>query len=318
MSYVPKVTVLLPVYNTEKFVRQAIESILGQTFTDFELLIIDDASSDNTLRIVKLFSDPRIRIIENKQNLKLAKTLNIGLKEARGEYVARMDDDDIAISERFEKQIAYLDSQVDISLAGTAITFIDEDGEFGSSREVPQTSVGTAYELMYGNPIFHSSIMFRKSDIISIGGYDESFDYAQEYDLYIRLLESGYKVANINQVLMYFRKRLNSALSSPSSQSIIRQNSLKTSLRAMNFATNIDENEFERSKDLLIVKRPIRRFSFRFLIDCLSLHKRLLYRFIQGKKLSLKERHEIMKYYKWRKKIIWRRFLASRFSQSLS
>lgn len=117
----PSVTILMPVYNGERFLRQTIESILNQTFTDFEYLIIDDASTDTSRDIIRCFNDPRIRLVENVKNDGLIKTLNRGLALAQGEYIARQDQDDISHPTRIEKQFAFLNDNPEIVLLGTQI-----------------------------------------------------------------------------------------------------------------------------------------------------------------------------------------------------
>ena len=123
-----KATVLMPVYNAEKYVAEAIDSILNQTFNDFEFLIINDGSTDNSLDIIKSYDDPRITIINNETNLGLSHTLNKGIELARGEYIIRMDADDISLSIRLEKQIEFMDSNQHIGICGSWIQTFDKSG----------------------------------------------------------------------------------------------------------------------------------------------------------------------------------------------
>ena len=123
----PKVTVLMPVYNGEKYLNQAIDSILTQTFSDFEFLIIEDGSTDQSAEIIKSYSDSRIKLVCNDKNLKLAATLDKGLELSRGEYVARMDCDDISLRERLERQVEYLNSNNDICLVGSGFKLISDN-----------------------------------------------------------------------------------------------------------------------------------------------------------------------------------------------
>ena len=127
MSSSPRITVLMPVYNCELYIKEAIDSILNQSFSDFEFIIIDDASSDSTVSIIKAYDDPRIQLIVKQQNSGYTNSLNYGLSIAKGEYIARMDGDDISFSERFEKQIAFLDKNPDVVLCGTFFKIIGMD-----------------------------------------------------------------------------------------------------------------------------------------------------------------------------------------------
>lgn len=230
----PLVSVVMSVYNTEKFVHNAIESILNQTFTDFEFIIIDDASTDNTPQILHSFSKhPKIKIITNKKNIGLSKSLNKWLTAASGKYIARQDADDFSAEDRLEKQIAYLEYNTDVSLLGTGAVIIDNEGKELCIRHVltkPEHLLAKFTQLELTNPLFHGSIMFRKSDIREIGNYREGFRYAQDHDLYLRLCEQK-KIDNLDLPLYYWR--LN-----PSGVSIIKyREQQKFSQLALRFAT---------------------------------------------------------------------------------
>ena len=121
-----RISIIMPAYNAEKYIREAIESILNQTYTDFEFIIINDGSTDKTKEIIKSYSDPRIVYMENEENSGIVVTLNKGLKCAQGEYIARMDSDDISLPDRFEKQIAYMDKHKDVGVLGTSIIIFGE------------------------------------------------------------------------------------------------------------------------------------------------------------------------------------------------
>jgi len=201
----PKVTVLMAVYNGEEHLREAIESILGQAFRDFEFLIIDDASTDSTREIILSRADPRIRLLKNETNLGLTKSLNIGLKAATGEYVARMDADDVSLPERLERQAAYLDGNPGDALVGSLADVIGEDSQLISKPLGPAPNRGMIYvRLAFSNVMAHSSAMFRRSVVEKLGGYDESFPQSQDYDLWYRVSRScGVRILNL--VLLKWR-----------------------------------------------------------------------------------------------------------------
>lgn len=201
----PKVTVLMSIYNGERYLNEAVDSILTQTFTDFEFLIIDDASTDRTPEILRGYDDPRIRIVTNEENLGLTKSLNKGLTLARGEYIARMDADDISLPERFEQQIYFLEKNSDIGVLGAAVQYIDECGKPLQILKWPQKDTLIKWELCFMNPIAHPSAIIRRRLLTESGGYNEKITFAQDYDLWVRLSPETH-FANHRDVLLYLRK----------------------------------------------------------------------------------------------------------------
>lgn len=197
----PKITVLMPVYNCELYVGEAIESILNQTYTDFELLIIDDASTDTTASIVKNYVDNRIQLIEKPVNTGYTNSLNHGLNIAKGQYIARMDGDDICMPERFSKQVTYLDTHPETVLCATAFKVIGREVYFNS----PENHDAIKLAFLEGNCICHSSIMMRKEtlDAHSIN-YDKSKEPAEDYAMWIQLLFLG-KLYIFPEILVEYR-----------------------------------------------------------------------------------------------------------------
>ena len=138
----PRISVIMPAYNAEKYIREAIDSILAQTYTDFEFIIIDDASTDATASIVESYSDERIRFFRNEHNMGVANTLNRGLDLAVGEYIARMDSDDISLPERFAKQVEFMDTHTDVIVCGSnAIVFGDGINEYKTGVSLDNQSI---------------------------------------------------------------------------------------------------------------------------------------------------------------------------------
>ena len=202
MSTPIKVTVLMSVYNGEKFLREAIDSILIQSYPDFEFLIIDDSSTDRTPEIIRSYQDPRIKIIRNSENLGLTKSLNKGLSLAQGEYIARMDADDISYPNRLDEQIYYLDCNPDVAMVGTGRENIDEDGKV-IGIVIPPNVV--SFEcLIEGNQFQHSSVMFRKEIVLKEGGYCPFMQCCQDYHLWLKL-SRNYPLHNIPEVLSKLR-----------------------------------------------------------------------------------------------------------------
>lgn len=226
-----KVTVLMPVYNAGAYLEHSIRSILGQTWTDFEFLIVNDGSTDNSRDIVLSFRDARIRLIENSANIGLTKSLNRGLKSAGGEYVARQDADDISCPARLERQVKFLDAHPDVVLLGTRARAVDEKG--APTREqrlrIPVGLHAIRWYLMFQNAFVHSSVMFRRTIVWEkIGGYNESFERAQDYELWSRIART-HAVENLPETLIDHRHEYGSVVSGlplpvPAEENIVSDN----------------------------------------------------------------------------------------------
>ncbi len=204
LSTIPKVTVLMSVYNGEKYLNEAVTSILEQTFTDFEFLIVDDASTDSTPEILQKYKDPRINTIRNPENLGLTKSLNIGLKRAKGEYIARMDADDVSLDHRLETQVAFMDAHPEISICGSWMVTIGN--HTGSVFSSPLLNDEIITGFLFDNTIFHPTVVIRKNIVLNLNEfYDEQFKQAQDMEYWVRLSNSGVKFANIGEVLLKYR-----------------------------------------------------------------------------------------------------------------
>ena len=185
----PKISIIMGVYNGQKFLRQAIYSILNQTFRNFEFIIIDDASTDETETILDEYSekDERIRVIRNPQNIGLTRSLNKSLEFARGRYIARMDADDISLPERLDRQLAFMENNKDVGVLGTGIKIIDATGEVIKTPKLPKGNF-TNY-LRKKNLFVHGTLMFRKDSLDMVSGYNQEMKLAQDYELLLRLSE---------------------------------------------------------------------------------------------------------------------------------
>lgn len=197
----PKISVIMSVYNGEKYLKEAIDSILNQTFADFEFIIVNDGSTDSSLAIMQGYHDERIRVIDNGDNIGLTKSLNKAIKQALGEYIARQDADDVSLPNRFEEQIKYLGEYPEVALLGTSVYRIDEH-EKVLGVILPSTKPGKS--LFKLNQFSHGSIMFRKVVFDRLGGYNELFKYAQDYEFWLRI-SRHYQVRNLKQLLYKLR-----------------------------------------------------------------------------------------------------------------
>lgn len=220
----------MSVYNAAEFLIDSVESVLNQTFSDFEFIIIDDKSTDNSLVILKSITDPRIVLIENEENQGLTRNLNNGIRLAKGNYLARMDADDISLLNRFERQIQFLDENTEIAMCGTQIM------EFGNRFELSNYSLSydkIKFELLKQNCFAHPTVMWRRLDFIKYNlFYDESFVIAQDYELWTRVVEK-LKVINLNEALLKYRVHAN-------------QISTEKKLNQFNFAIQVKINQLRR------------------------------------------------------------------------
>ncbi len=203
----PVVSVVMPIYNGERFLRRAVESILNQTFCDFELIVIDDASTDSTPRILADYKDHRLIVMTNESNLGIAGATNRGFAAARGEYVALQDHDDISLPHRLQTQVDYLDAHPRIALVGSAATLIDEyDTPYGDFPQ-PCEEIDLKWELLWSCPIHHTSVMVRRSALVDVGGYrrDDALRFAEVWDPLARIA-MRYGMVNLPERLVCWRR----------------------------------------------------------------------------------------------------------------
>ena len=206
----PLVSVLMPVYNAEQFVAEAVASILEQSFGDFELLVLDDSSDDRSLEVVEevCAGDPRVRIV-CERHAGLAVRLSEGLAAARGDLVARQDADDASRPERFAMQVDYLRRHPECSAVGTGALLVDPEGRPIRERQRPLTHAEIEAVLFsgQGNALYHSAAMFRRADLLAAGGYRPETEPAEDVDLYLRLAERG-RLANLPEILLLSRQHV--------------------------------------------------------------------------------------------------------------
>ena len=202
------VSIVMPVYNGERYLKEAIESILNQTYRDFEFIIINDASTDKSEEIIKSFNDPRIVYIKNDKNLGQAEALNKGIRSVRGLYVARMDQDDVSLLERIAVQLKHMEDNKETAILGTRIQEIDKDGRVMQRPllpDRPNVKARLFFARLAGWPsIAHPTVMIRKEIFDKIGYYDPKYRICQDYDLWLRAVRR-YRIENIPEVLLNYR-----------------------------------------------------------------------------------------------------------------
>jgi glycosyltransferase involved in cell wall biosynthesis len=205
MTQAPRVTVLMSVFNAERFVREAVDSVLGQTFEGFEFLIFDDGSTDATAGILRGCLDPRIRLVSNGTNRGLTWSLAAGMRIARGEYVARMDADDVCEPHRLAAQVAYLDANRDVAVLGSAVRFFGDSGRTVVARQ-PLGHERIQCALLYGFTMLHPSVMIRRGALERHGlEYDPAFPVSQDHDLWTRAIRRV-RFANLDEPLVAMRE----------------------------------------------------------------------------------------------------------------
>ncbi len=237
------VSVIMPAYNAEKYIAAAIDSILGQTFQDFEFIILNDCSKDRTEEIILSYADPRIVYLKNEENLGVAATLNKGLAIARGEFIARMDADDIALPERLAKQVAFLNANTDIAVLGTNVETFNEAGTMctgWSTAEPAQMRV----DMLFACGLAHPSVMMRTAVIRELGGYDPAFNGLEDYELWCRVLEK-YEITTLPDILLRYRIHSSQVTQNPSAHYLELLRKLKTrQLRHMGISAEIPKAFF--------------------------------------------------------------------------
>lgn len=208
----PLISVIMPVYNAEKYLDESISSILNQTFTNFEMIIINDSSKDNSLKIIKRYQkkDKRVILIENKKNMGVSRTRNEALKISRGKYISIMDADDISFKDRLNIQFNFMEKNKDIFLCGGSAIVIDENGDKIGALIKGSNPLKTKRKLLKSNTIIHPSILFRNTKHYF---YRDKFSGSEDYDLYLRILSDGGKIVNLKNFLIKYRISKNSFVS---------------------------------------------------------------------------------------------------------
>jgi len=250
----PTISVVMAVKNGGHLLAGSVQSILDQTFKDFELIIINDGSTDDTLETLAQFTDPRIRVV-SQENQGLAKSLNRGIELARGQFIARQDHDDLSMPTRFEKQIAYFQTHPHCGLLGTASEIWSEDGPTGRSHNHPCDSGVLAFKLLFNNPFVHTSWMFRKAVVEKVGLYttDLARQPPEDYE-YVSRIVREFDVANLPERLVVYREMQNSmssmirpknlVLNNPFSERLALISTENITYAAQLTSTNIDAQNF--------------------------------------------------------------------------
>lgn len=199
------VSVVIPCYNAEKYIKESVYSIINQTYNKLEIICVDDCSTDNTLKILKEIArkDQRVIILQNPENLKISKTLNRGIEHSSGEYIARMDADDIALPVRIEKQIEFLEANPQIGLCGACCEKIDATGKHIGYMRYPLKHEELKSALLFTSVFIHPTVVFRKKIFNELGGYEDLMP-VEDFEYWIRIVQH-FQVANLTDVLLKYR-----------------------------------------------------------------------------------------------------------------
>lgn len=233
----PAISVILPVYNASAFLKETIDSVLKQSFTNFEFIIINDGSTDNSQSIIDSYGDSRIvKLQQNNQGL--AATLNTALKIAKADIIARQDNDDISYFNRFELQFAFLKNNSNCALVGSAARIVNEKGiPTGRVHNHATDAITLRYLLLFDNPFVHASVMFRKETVLNAGAYDTSKDYFEDFRLWSVVSQKS-ELANLSDVLIDYREVASGMSKSANdySQKVIRQSTENIKLLLPNYS----------------------------------------------------------------------------------
>lgn len=197
----PLVSIIFPIYNSEKYLKDSLNSLLIQTHINIEIIALDDGSTDLSYEILKSFKDSRLKIYRTEENRGIIYQLNRGILYSRGEYIARMDSDDIAMPDRIEKQLKYLKNHPEISLCGTFLTAFSES--FNQDWSVPTEHNDIVASMLFDNSIYHPTVLGIKDVFCHF--YDEQFKHAEDYELWTRLAAKGFKFGNLSEALIQYR-----------------------------------------------------------------------------------------------------------------
>jgi len=200
----PEISVIMPVYNAEQFILEAVNSILSQSFTNFEFIIIDDGSTDRSAELIESFVDDRIRLFKSAKK-GIVHQLNIGIKKSEASFIARMDADDISENRRLEKQYNFLLENSDIDIVGTNFTFINGKGKIVGNKKYPENYDDIKFMMPVESSVCHPSVLFRKNIFAKTGMYLPEFETAEDHELFLRLINSGKVFYNIQEQLYRYR-----------------------------------------------------------------------------------------------------------------
>lgn len=253
------ISVVMPVYNCEKYLKEAIDSVINQTYSNLELIIIDDCSTDNSVNIINSYHDERIILIRNDKNLGIAKTLNKGIEISKGKYLARMDADDICYLHRLEIQYNFMENNLDIGMCGSSVEVFTESNT--NIHECPVGDDEIKVLQMFNTAFAHPSVMIRKNILDKYDlRYDDFYEGMEDYELWIRMSQIT-KLANIKEVLLKYRSHSGQVTKKVSSLQCQRMKIIKERI-----LKNLNENFTQEDVEILMMYSTNEIFKHEYMI----------------------------------------------------
>lgn len=302
----------MAVYNGEKYISEAIQSILNQTLSDFEFIIVNDGSKDRTEEIIRSYRDERIKIINNEKNLGLIGSLNKGLEIASGKYIARLDHDDIALPERFAIQYRFMEDHPNIDVVGSWTECIDNDGKYIKTSRNPTKPIAIKYEFIFNNVMLHSSIFFRTEKVRSYGGYSNEYIHSEDFEMYTRP-QKELVCANVPKVLFKLRIHCSSITGSEKTQPTVYANAINIVYRNITKYIELTRNDFNDIVKIMIVKKPDKETSLKNLLKALFILKNITVSFVNKNNLNNEDKMVIFKHYRGRRRMMIQHYLIGRY-----
>jgi glycosyltransferase involved in cell wall biosynthesis len=289
----PRISVVMATYNASDFVSETINAILRQTYSDFELIIVDDASRDDTIDRISAFRDKRIRLIRNPSNVGVASARNIGVDAATGEYLVANDHDDISLPRRLETQVAFLDRSAEVLMVGTGI-YNERNGMRTAEPLPPANHPVLRWCLMTHSPICHSTMCVRLADMRRAGlRYDSSWDFGDDFDLYHRMAAAG-RLASVQARLVVYRFHGNNASIAREAEMMSRGASMLARAHESYLGLRLESAEFEALWRVFAMFSPSR--SRKELQTAGQALTSLLGRYLEVMELSIEERRQVQKF----------------------
>jgi glycosyltransferase involved in cell wall biosynthesis len=259
----PLVTVLMPVYNGGKYLRPTMETILEQTYRDFEFLIINDCSTDGSLETIRSFSDPRIRIHTNDKNVGQTPSVNVGLKLARGKYIVINDADDFSLPKRIETQLDFIQKHPEYAVVGCSAYIMDKDGTINRVFRKPTDPRKIRLWILTDTPMIHGAVIMNREILLAEGGYDETHVTSQDFEFWSRLMRKGYRVTNVPDILVVIRHYAASMSSRAAERQTVENGRiLRANINGMT-SLNITDEEAIRHRTFFIAPERLSEDEFR-------------------------------------------------------
>lgn len=310
----PQISVVIAAYNTGRYIGRTLESLIRQTFSDFEIIVVNDHSTDNTAKVVKEYQvrDSRIILIDNDHNCGPCISRNRGMDFARGKYIAILDSDDLSAPERLAVQFEFLEMYPEITLVGSQGTRIDENDHITGNINLSTDPAVIKYRLVTENNLIHSSVFFRKNEIISVGGYNKEYQGVEDFGLYSLLLKNNFVILNLPQRLVSYRQRRGSILSSPASRQVALDYIYSLICNNIREYVPIDKKIFARYYHAYLLKE-FGAISIADLWLSLRVNRRILIIFLTKEKLTATQKSAVIAVYRLNRRWNIKRYLVGRF-----